>query len=90
MYVYIIEDEGGKVYTGITNNIERRLKEHNAGQHRTTKHGKNWSIVFCQKCKDRKEARQFEKHLKKGYSREIRNNLMRQRGVEQPGSSQGS
>lgn len=29
--VYIIQCNDSKLYTGITNNLERRLKEHNSG-----------------------------------------------------------
>ena len=30
-YVYIIECKDGSLYTGITNNIESRIKQHNRG-----------------------------------------------------------
>lgn len=30
-YVYILECHDGSYYTGMTNNLERRLEEHNAG-----------------------------------------------------------
>lgn len=30
-YVYILKCKDGKLYTGITNNLERRLKAHNSG-----------------------------------------------------------
>ena len=33
MYVYILKCSDGSYYTGVTNNIERRLKEHNSGRH---------------------------------------------------------
>lgn len=33
MYVYILRCSDGSYYTGVTNNIERRLKEHNCGRH---------------------------------------------------------
>ena len=90
MYVYVLRNGEGKYYTGITNDVERRLKEHNSQQHKTTKHGKNWKLIFCQKCSNREEARQFEKHLKSGAFRELRKHLFDQRGVEQSGSSSGS
>ena len=32
-YVYIVECSDGLYYTGVTNNIERRLAEHNDGIH---------------------------------------------------------
>lgn len=31
LYVYILKCNDGTYYTGITNNLERRLKEHNEG-----------------------------------------------------------
>lgn len=30
-YVYIMECKDGKLYTGITNNLERRIRDHNSG-----------------------------------------------------------
>ncbi|MFA5104011.1 MAG: GIY-YIG nuclease family protein [Candidatus Margulisiibacteriota bacterium] len=77
MYVYILQDQNGKTYTGITNDLDRRLKEHNSGQHKTTKHGANWEVVFKYECKDRKEARQIEKHLKSGTFREKRDIMLK-------------
>jgi putative endonuclease len=31
-YVYIIECKDGKLYTGVTNDLNRRIKQHNRGQ----------------------------------------------------------
>lgn len=31
-YIYIVECSDGTLYTGWTNNIERRIKEHNEGK----------------------------------------------------------
>lgn len=33
MYVYILKCSDGTYYTGVTNNITRRLQEHNSGCH---------------------------------------------------------
>jgi len=30
-HIYIIECKDGKLYTGITNNLDRRIKQHNSG-----------------------------------------------------------
>ncbi len=32
LYVYIVECSDGSFYTGITNNLERRIAEHNDGE----------------------------------------------------------
>jgi len=31
LYVYILECADGSFYTGVTNNVDRRLAEHNEG-----------------------------------------------------------
>jgi putative endonuclease len=33
MYVYILKCSDGTYYTGVTNNLKRRLQEHNSGCH---------------------------------------------------------
>lgn len=33
MYVYILKCSDGSYYTGVTNNLERRLQEHNSIRH---------------------------------------------------------
>jgi len=35
-YVYILSCSDGSTYTGVTNNLERRLKEHQSGIHPTS------------------------------------------------------
>jgi len=36
-YVYLLENESGTHYVGFTNNLKRRLREHDAGQSIATK-----------------------------------------------------
>ena len=70
-YVYILKSlKDNKLYTGKTNDIERRLKEHNGGQTQSTKSRKPFILFEAIKCKDEKEARLLEKEYKKGYKRE--------------------
>jgi putative endonuclease len=74
-FVYIVySPKFQKFYTGITNNIDRRLKEHN--QHLsntpTTQKISGFNLVFCQLTKNRLEARKLEKYLKSSTGREIR------------------
>ncbi|MFA6431833.1 MAG: GIY-YIG nuclease family protein [Candidatus Margulisiibacteriota bacterium] len=86
MIVYVIQDESGRIYTGMTNDVARRVKEHNSEWQKSTKTGKNWKLVFSQVCESRSEARQLEKYLKSGSFREKRSSLLFYRGVEQPGT----
>ena len=71
-WVYILE--WTKYYVGSTNNIERRLKEHNAGKTITT--SKLWKLKLVRwiTCDDEVSARELEKKIKKTghYERRIK------------------
>ena len=61
-FIYILKSlEFDKTYVGITNNPERRLKEHNAGKSIYTRKFKPWEIVYNEEVRDRKTAREKEK-----------------------------
>ena len=68
-YVYILESEStGRYYIGQTNNLARRLAEHNDPASKnslTTKrlHGP-WRVVYYEKCATRSEAMAREKQFK--------------------------
>ena len=75
-FVYIIQsckDKG--FYTGISSDPERRLKEHNKSDTKTTRSKKPWKLVYSEKFDSRIEARVREKFLKSGAGREFRDNL---------------
>lgn len=70
-YVYIIKSSlTGNNYVGITGDIERRLKEHNAGYNKSTRHGKPWRLIYQEEFATRVEARKREVYLKSGIGRE--------------------
>jgi len=65
-YVYIIQCKDGKLYTGITNDINRRLAEHNSGHGcRFTKFRKPVKLVYCKKAETKSEALRKESDIKK-------------------------
>lgn len=77
-YVYIIQSiRDKKFYTGITNNLGRRLREHNQGRKSTpsTKKRGPFKLFYWEKFNSRKEARIREKFFKSGAGREFRNKL---------------
>ncbi len=79
-FTYILQSKkDNEFYTGITNNIEDRLKKHNHGYDATmsTKYRGPFKLVFVQICKDRVEARILEKYLKSGVGRELRDKLFK-------------
>ena len=66
-YVYILKCSDGLTYTGITNNIERRLKEHQEGLNKNSFTFKRRPIelIFAQEFNDVSQAIYFEKKIKK-------------------------
>ena len=67
-YVYLIVSEDKQVYTGYTNNLKRRINEHNAGKSRFTS-GKSWRLVYYEAYFSKEDARHREKRLKDGRAR---------------------
>ena len=73
--VYIIQIlKDNKFYTAITNNIERRLREHNRGTTSTpsTKNRGPFKLIYRENGFTLPEARKREKYLKSGIGREWR------------------
>ena len=64
-YVYILENKlKGQIYTGSTNNLERRLAEHNSGKEISTKRYMPWALIYYEAYATEELARQREKKLK--------------------------
>lgn len=64
-YVYILKsDKDKELYTGSTNDLKRRLKEHNAGKVVSTKTRKPFQLVYYEAFRDESEARRREKVIK--------------------------
>ena len=76
-YVYAIKSlKDNRNYIGITNNLERRIKEHNRGKSSTpsTRFRGPFKLIYFEKVADRKIAREREKFLKSGRGREFLKN----------------
>ncbi len=72
IYVYVLYSNRSKQkYIGITNDIERRIHEHNSWQNKSTKWFWPYILVYCEKYIDRVEARKREKYLKSWIWREF-------------------
>jgi putative endonuclease len=54
-----------KFYIGSTNNLQRRLSEHNSGQNLSTKFGIPWNLIFSEEFLSKAEAIRLEKKIKK-------------------------
>lgn len=71
--VYVIKSQkDNHLYTGITNNLERRLAEHNLGKKSTpsTYNRGPFILIYKEIFQTRKEAREKEKWFKSGAGRE--------------------
>ena len=78
-FVYIIRSQRDhKFYTGITNDIERRLRAHNKDSHATpsTLKRRPFELIHVEIVSDRQEARKLEKYFKSGTGREIRDEII--------------
>ena len=68
--VYIIRNERdpSRHYTGITNDLQKRLERHNFGRYGTVA-ANPWSLVVSLEFPSEREARGFETYLKSGSGR---------------------
>ncbi len=63
--IYILQSQkSGRYYIGSTNDISRRLKEHNSGKTKSTKNKGPWEIIYTENFSNRLEARRREKMIK--------------------------
>ena len=75
--VYILQSlKDYNFYTGLTKNIERRLREHNTGQVKPTKGHIPFKLIHTEKFETLAKARAREKFLKTGSGRELRDKIL--------------
>jgi len=69
--IYVISSVSRKyVYVGLTNNLARRIKQHQDGKERTTAPYRPFQIILTEKHLTRNIARNREKYLKSGVGKE--------------------
>lgn len=74
--VYAIKSvERNYIYVGMTNNLKRRLTEHNTGKNRSTKAYVPFNLIFQAEFENRVLAREKEKYLKSGVGKEFLRSL---------------
>ncbi|MBW7891246.1 MAG: GIY-YIG nuclease family protein [Chitinophagaceae bacterium] len=70
-FVYVLRSQkDGRFYVGLTDDVTRRLKEHNSGKTKSTKGFIPWELLFFETFVTRIEARNREKYLKSGVGKE--------------------
>lgn len=66
-YTYILKSSKSNLfYYGYTEDLKRRLKEHNAGTSRYTKAHTPWKLVWYCAFESKDKAKDFELYLKSG------------------------
>jgi predicted GIY-YIG superfamily endonuclease len=90
-FTYILQSQSDNTfYTGMSSDVQKRLKERNAGTTKTTKARAPWNVVHIEEFSTRSEARAKEKLLKTGAGREWRDAFLAQGVVSSlPAGRQG-
>jgi putative endonuclease len=86
-FVYVlISDKIGRRYVGSCEGLQDRLRRHNSGQSKATKHGVPWSLVHSETFEIRSEAVRQELYFKTGKGRDELNSILSTKGcIAQPG-----
>ena len=71
-YVYILKsDKDGSLYKGFTEDLKRRVREHNTGESNSfTKSRRPWKLVYYEAFLHKKDGRREELFLKSGKGKE--------------------
>ncbi len=70
-YAYVIKNENGALYKGHTENIEKRIAEHNSGKTKSTRKSNSWVLVYKEPFPTREEAIIREKYFKSAAGRKF-------------------
>ena len=77
-FVYILYSlKDHRTYTGSTDNIPRRLKQHQDGLVQSTKNRLPLELLYSEESKSLKDARKREKYLKSASGREKLKSLLK-------------
>lgn len=64
-YTYVLESlKDGDHYIGYTNNLIKRVEEHNKGKVFSTKPRRPLKLIYYEACLNKEDAKQREKYLK--------------------------
>ena len=70
-FVYVLQSlKDGKHYTGSTSDLDRRLRQHNAGTTESTKRRRPFELIYHEEYLTKIEAEEREQFLKSGKGRE--------------------
>jgi len=77
-YVYVLESGKDKFwYTGCTNNLAKRLKEHYDGKVYSTRHREPFTLIYSEVSHNKYDAFAREKYLKSGMGKRYLKNRLK-------------
>jgi putative endonuclease len=78
-FTYLLQSKkDGKWYTGCSDDLRKRFKEHNSGKVVSTKGRGPFTLIYYEACINKKDAFTREKYLKTGMGkRYLKNRLKR-------------
>jgi putative endonuclease len=78
-YAYVLlSQKDNNYYIGYTNNLKRRLEEHNSGKNFSTKPRTPLKLIYFEGCINEDDAKQREKYLKSTIGRRFIKKRLRQ------------
>ena len=78
-YTYVLlSNQDNNYYIGYTNNLKKRLEEHNSGKNFSTKPRIPLDLIYFEACLNEQDAKQREKYLKSTIGRRFIKKRLRQ------------
>jgi putative endonuclease len=76
-YTYVLKSKkDGKLYTGYTNDLRKRLMQHNTGKSTYTKGRGPFEVIYYEACLLEEKARSRELYLKSGMGKRYLKNRL--------------
>ena len=72
------------IYVGLSEDVERRINEHQRGKERTTRAYRPFEVLLIEVLPNRTEARKREKFLKSGAGKEFLKELRERKRISAP------
>jgi putative endonuclease len=67
-FVYVLgsrRKDDRRTYVGWTTDLNRRLRQHNAGTGAKSTRGRTWILLYSERCKTKRDAMSREWHIKR-------------------------
>lgn len=76
-YTYVLlSNKDDKFYIGFTNDLRKRVEDHQKGKVDSTKGRRPFVLVYYEACLNEKDAIKREKYFKTGFGRRFLNNRL--------------